>query len=60
MMEYETNSINGLNLARTQIRIWTQGFKLEALTLCLDSLRFRFFMSPGRRNLAREKEIGKK
>ena len=37
-----------------------RGFKLESLTLCLDSLKFRFFMPPRRRNSARDKVIGEK
>ena len=56
----ETDSINGPNLARAQIGTWTHGFKLESLTLCLDSLGFRFFTSPRRRNSVRDKVIGKK
>ena len=35
-------------------------FKVELLTLCLDSLRFGFFMPPCRRNSVRDKVIGKK
>ena len=80
---FETDSIKGLNLAGTQIGIWTHmpglepdlnpdwdlnpcagtsthGFKLESVTLCLDSLKFRFFMSPRRRNSARDKVMGEK
>ena len=83
---YETDSTDGLNLARTQIGTWTHmlgleprlkpawdlnpaktqtrtrthGFKLESRTLRLDSLSFRFFMPPHRRNSAGDKVMGKK
>ena len=62
----ETDSNNGLNLARTQIGTRTQPrprFGLEpmfSLTRYLDLLRFRFFIPLCRRNSARDKVIGKK
>ena len=65
----ETDSTNGLNLARTQTGTRTQPkarlelkptFKFELLTLCLDSPRLRFFMPLHRRNSVTDKVIGEK